>query len=99
MLDSKFGIVSIKLLPGENTNKYLLVVISTSAALAIDLAGRRPLWLISTLGMMFSFCIVMGLSARYAQDSSNKPVGTAVIPFLFIFFGFYDVAWTPLAYS
>lgn len=40
----------------------------------------------------------MGLSASYAKDAV-KAVGTAVIPFLFIFYGFYDIAWTPLSYT
>jgi MFS family permease len=46
--------------------------------------------------MMFTFAIVMGLSGAYA-NSGERAVGLAVIPFLFIFFGFYDMSWTPLA--
>ncbi|KAL1891936.1 hypothetical protein Sste5346_007280 [Sporothrix stenoceras] len=71
---------------------------STAAALAIDRAGRRLLWLTSTAGMLVCFSVVMALSAVYAQHGQHA-VGTAVIPFLFLFFGFYDMAWTPLSYS
>ena len=38
----------------------------------------------------------MGLSGSYAANH-ERVVGLAVIPFLFIFFGFYDISWTPLA--
>lgn len=74
------------------------VILATGAALGVDRVGRRPLWLISTAGMLFSFCIVMGLSASYDM-SHQKAIGVAVIPFLFIFYGFYDIAWTPLSYT
>jgi MFS family permease len=46
--------------------------------------------------MLVAFCIVMGLSATYAQDQ-EKATGLAVIPFLFLYFGFYVIAWTPLS--
>lgn len=47
--------------------------------------------------MLFAFIVVMGLSGAYAEDGNHRAVGLAVIPFLFIFFGFYDMAWTPLS--
>ena len=72
--------------------------LATGAALGVDKAGRRRLWLISTIGMFFSFCITMELSAGY-DINKTKAIGVAVIPFLFIFYGFYDIAWTPLSYS
>lgn len=68
-----------------------------TAGLNCDRVGRRPLWLTATLGMLFAFVIVMGLSGAYAEDGNNRAVGLAVIPFLFIFYGFYDMAWTPLS--
>lgn len=74
------------------------LIISTAAAMLIDKAGRRPLWLSSTAVMLVSMCVVMGLSASYAS-TKTKSVGIAAIPFLFIFYGGYDIAWTPLAYS
>ncbi len=72
------------------------MILSTTAALLVDKVGRRPLWLTSTVGMLLSFCVVMGLSASYAK-SHTSAMGVAVVPFLFIFFGFYDLAWTPLS--
>lgn len=77
---------------------YGIVVLSTAAAILVDKVGRRPLWLSSTGGMLVSLCVVMGLSAEYAKNHHAR-IGLAVIPFLFLFFGSYDLAWTPLAYS
>ncbi|KAF9875375.1 hexose transporter protein [Colletotrichum karsti] len=74
------------------------LILSTSAALSVDRVGRRPLWLTSTVGMLLSFIVVMGLSAAYDTQGQRNAVGLAVIPFLFVFFGFYDLAWTPLSY-
>lgn len=54
------------------------------------------MWLISNIGMLVAFVIVMSLSGSYAE-SGKSSVGTAVIPFLFIYFGFYVFSWTPLA--
>ena len=74
------------------------MIISTLAALYVDHIGRRPLWLASTGGMLITFAVTMGLSGEYAKNS-HKAVGAAAIPFLFLFYGSYDLAWTPLAYS
>lgn len=45
--------------------------------------------------MLISFSIVTGLSGSFAM-TGNAPTGTAVIPFLFIFYLGYDIALTPL---
>ncbi|RSH89669.1 hypothetical protein EHS25_002220 [Saitozyma podzolica] len=74
------------------------LILSTLACLYIEKLGRRFLWLTSTIGMLFSYCVITGLSAGYATNGS-RGVGLAVIPCLFIFYGFYDIAWTPLAYA
>ena len=40
----------------------------------------------------------MGMSAAFAEKK-NVAAGIAAIPFIFIFNGFYDIAWTPLSYA
>ncbi|KAK4699333.1 hypothetical protein P7C70_g6929, partial [Phenoliferia sp. Uapishka_3] len=69
-----------------------------AGALNADRVGRRPLWLTSSIGMLVSFILITGLSAGY-DKTKEKAMGTVVIAFLFIFYGFYDIAWTPLSFS
>ncbi|KAB8073073.1 hexose transporter protein [Aspergillus leporis] len=76
------------------------LILAGIAAVYCDKAGRRPLFLVSIVGMLCAYIVVMGLSAGFA-NTKQHPLGIAVIPFLFIYFGFYDIAFTPLpvAYS
>ncbi|UKZ91441.1 uncharacterized protein TrAFT101_006419 [Trichoderma asperellum] len=74
------------------------LILAAIAAVNCDKAGRRPLFLTSTAGMLCSYVVVMGLSAGFA-NTKDRPIGIAVIPFLFIYFGFYDMAYTPLPIS
>ncbi|KAE9570491.1 Lactose permease [Colletotrichum fructicola] len=95
---STIGIRSTEQQAGLNLGLQIWnLILSTSAALSVDRVGRRPLWLTSTIGMFFSFIVVMGLSGAYDTQGQKKAVGLAVVPFLFVFFGFYDLAWTPLS--
>ncbi|UPL00851.1 hypothetical protein LCI18_011785 [Fusarium solani-melongenae] len=71
-------------------------VLAALGAMACERYGRRPLWLISASGMLCSFIVITALSAVFA-DHGNKAAGNAVVPFLFIFFGFYVIAFTPLS--
>ncbi|PYH92063.1 hexose transporter protein [Aspergillus ellipticus CBS 707.79] len=59
------------------------LVVSEIAGLYVDDLGRRPIFLTSTVGMIFSYAFL----------------GIAVVPFLFLFYGFYDLARTTLNYS
>ncbi|KAL2129612.1 hypothetical protein VTI74DRAFT_7527 [Chaetomium olivicolor] len=71
------------------------LILAFGAALNVERVGRRPLFLASLSGMLVSYCLVMGFSAGFA--STNKAgLGIAVIPSLFLYYGFYDIAWTPL---
>ncbi|KAF2717454.1 general substrate transporter [Polychaeton citri CBS 116435] len=67
-----------------------------TGALAAERYGRRPLWLLSASGMLVSFIIVTALSATFAEYGI-KAAGAATVAFLFLFFGFYDIAFTPLS--
>jgi hypothetical protein len=74
------------------------LILAQTAALNVEKFGRRPLLLISTSGLIFSYCFVMGFSAAFAT-TQKAAMGVAAIPFLFIFYGFYDIAWTPVSLS
>lgn len=73
------------------------VIVATNAAMFVDKIGRRPLWLTATVGQMVCMAISMGLSATYQQG--HKHAGIAVIPFLFLFYASYNLAYSPLSYS
>ena len=67
------------------------MVFGCGAAFLVDKLGRKKLFLISSVGMCFSYACVTGLSGSFAA-TGTKSVGIAMIPFLFIFYGFYDIA-------
>lgn len=46
--------------------------------------------------MLASFIIVTALSATFAEHAI-RAAGGATVAFLFIFFAFYDIAFTPLS--
>lgn len=70
--------------------------LSFAGALAAERYGRRPLWLLSASGMLVSFIIVTALSATFAEHGIAA-AGSATVALLFVFFGFYDIAFTPLS--
>ena len=73
-------------------------IMSIVGAFSAERFGRRPLWLLSASGMLVSFSIVTALSAVYAENG-NKAAGKGVIGMLFVFFGWYDIAFTPLSFA
>jgi MFS family permease len=74
------------------------LIIAVLAATQVDRLGRRPLLLVSSFGMLACYIIITGLAGSFAEHG-NSSVGIAVIPFLFIYYGFYDIAYTPLIVS
>ena len=67
------------------------LIMAALAAFNVDRFGRRTLFLVSSVGMLISYICITGLSGSFAETGSAS-VGVAVIPFLFLFFGFYDIA-------
>jgi MFS family permease len=74
------------------------LIIAVTASQFVDRAGRRMLFFISTIGMLVSYIVITGLSGSFAQTQVSS-VGLAVIPMLFIYYGSYDIAFTPLIVS
>jgi MFS family permease len=60
----------------------------------IERMGRRPLFLISTTGMLVSFTIWTGLASAATADNASPAIGSAFVAFIFIYYGFYDIAWS-----
>ncbi|KAL4983599.1 general substrate transporter [Aspergillus falconensis] len=71
------------------------LIFGAIGAVLVERAGRRPLFLTSAGVMLVSYIIITGLSGSFASTGS-APTGTAVIPFIFIYFAGYDIALTPL---
>lgn len=88
----------IVLLPPLSLADTFLAILAAGGALAAERYGRRPLWLLSATGMLCAFIVITALSAVFTRQRITA-AGTAVVPFLFIFFGFYDIAFTPLSIS
>ncbi|PYH84780.1 sugar transporter [Aspergillus uvarum CBS 121591] len=74
------------------------LLLATGAAFSVDRLGRRKLFLVSGFGMLVSYICITGLSGSFAETGA-KDAGISVIPFLFLFYGFYDIAFTPLFVS
>jgi MFS family permease len=71
------------------------LIMSVVGACLVDRAGRRALFLASTIIMLISYIMITALSGSF-QATGTAAVGTAVIPFLFIYYAGYDIAFTPL---
>lgn len=71
-------------------------ILAFAGAPAADRCGRCPLWLLSASGMLVSFIIITTLSAVCAEYGTKAASG-ATLAFLFVFSGFYDIAFTPLS--
>jgi MFS family permease len=65
-------------------------------ALATEKYGRRSLWMISTALMFVFFAAVTALSGVFAE-MHIKAAGSASVAMLFLFFGSYALAYTPLS--
>jgi MFS family permease len=66
-----------------------------AGALMVDRIGRRPLFLISVAGMFLSYIVWTVLTSVFTK-TLNQDAGHAVVAFIFIYYFFYDIAWTPL---
>ncbi|KAH6723180.1 general substrate transporter [Leptodontidium sp. MPI-SDFR-AT-0119] len=74
--------------------------IALTSAFLTERIGRRPLFRISTIGMLIIFTVWTICSALFAQTGANS-AAIAVLVFIFIFQFFYCIAFSPLpvAYS
>jgi len=68
------------------------------ASFFVERLGRRVLFLTSASGMVVAFTMQTVCTARY-NIAGNPASAHAVIAFIFIFYAFYDLAFTPLIVS
>jgi MFS family permease len=74
------------------------LIIAVGAAFYVDKAGRRTLFMISCTGILISYILITALSGSFAA-TNHTATGLAIIPMLFLYYGFYDIAFTPLLIS
>lgn len=67
------------------------LIFAVGAAFSVDRLGRRFLFLTSSIGMLVSYIIISALSGSFAE-TGMVATGLVVVPFLFIYFAFYDIA-------
>lgn len=70
-------------------------IIATTMCFFVDKLGRRPLFLISTAGMMVCFIVWTICSERY-NVTKVKANGSAVVAMIFLYYTFYNIAWSGL---
>ncbi|EKM58308.1 uncharacterized protein PHACADRAFT_252522 [Phanerochaete carnosa HHB-10118-sp] len=66
-----------------------------TGAFLIDRLGRRTLFIISNVGMLFSFVLWTVTTALF-NEFHNQSAAKATLPFIFLFYLFYDLAYTPM---
>jgi sugar porter (SP) family MFS transporter len=70
-------------------------ILAITASLLVDRVGRRPLFIISTAGMLTAFILWTAFAALFSiHQTSNYAVGVLVA--IFLCNGAYDIGWTPL---
>ncbi|KAF2149855.1 hexose transporter protein [Myriangium duriaei CBS 260.36] len=87
-----------------NSNTQLIIngvlqicnaIVAIGQCFFVDKIGRRTLFIISTTGMLVCFIIWTICSAQYDLHH-NVAAGHAVIAFIFIYYVFYNCAWSGL---
>lgn len=71
---------------GPDPSQISNLCFAVAGAFMVERMGRRPLWFISTGGMLVCMIVVTALSATFLKDD-NAAVGGAVVAFLYLFYG------------
>ncbi|KAJ5218589.1 uncharacterized protein N7498_000688 [Penicillium cinerascens] len=90
-----------KKIPLNGGQTLLSLVVSVSSAFFVDRVGRRPLFLISTVGMVLMFLAWTVTSSVYERTQEVKTSSHPQVVFVWLFSAFYAIAWSGLlvAYS
>jgi len=73
-------------------------VVAIIAGFLCERVGRRRLFLTSTIGMFIFWTLQTACFALYSTTGNTRAAHT-VIAMIFLFYGFYDIAFTPLIVS
>ncbi|KEZ45573.1 hypothetical protein SAPIO_CDS1910 [Scedosporium apiospermum] len=66
-----------------------------AGAMMVDRLGRRTLFLASSVGMLAGYIVWTGLTSSFVSTKSES-TGRAVVALIFIYYFFYDIAFSPL---
>lgn len=72
----------------------LSLVVSVTGSLFIDRFGRRPLFLVSTVGIVLSYMGWTIISAQYERTQDLARFGYPQIAFIWLYSVGYQIAWT-----
>ncbi|KAK4898831.1 hypothetical protein LTR27_003562 [Elasticomyces elasticus] len=87
-----------------NSNTQLIIngclqimnlIVSFGFCFVVDIFGRRTLFLVSTGGMLCAFTVWTACAGSYAK-TGNVGTGNTVIAMIFIYYVFYNFAWSGL---
>jgi hypothetical protein len=79
----------------DGGNKALSLIVCITSALLVERVGRRPLFLISTTGMLLFFTAMTIVGARYTANPSDA-LGIVFILFIWLHGVAYAIAWSGL---
>jgi len=76
------------------------MIVACGMAFAVDKFGRRRLFLTATAGMLGMY-VLQTIATKFAvdalnHDTTNKAAGNAVVAGIFLFYTFYNLAWSGL---
>ncbi|TCD62432.1 hypothetical protein EIP91_006893 [Steccherinum ochraceum] len=74
------------------------LILAILGGMYCDRFGRRPIFLVSTAGMLVFFTLQTVCTSQYALHG-NKAAGNAVVAMIFLYSAFYAIAWSPLITS
>jgi sugar porter (SP) family MFS transporter len=74
-------------------------IVAIVAGFLCERVGRRRLFMTSTIGMFVFWLLQTICVIIYAKDNTNTAAGHTVVVMIFLFYGFYDLAFTPLIVS
>jgi len=71
------------------------MIVAGTMAFMVDRFGRRPLFLISTGGMLCSF-IAWTICSERRESTDNAAAGRAVVAMIYLYYTCYNLAWSGL---
>ena len=85
-----------KKIPLNGGQTLLALIVSVSCAFLVDRVGRRPLFLVSTSGMVAMFLAWTITASQFEKTQDVKTTGYPQVVWVWLFGVFYSLAWSGL---